>query len=121
MTKKLILLMLVFSIKIASAQKIPSLYYHAKGQVKEKRSLVILSQNSQTTFVSFYNKELSQIWRKKTPQQVNTEYRNKPNISSFSYSNKTGYVKLAAPTNVIRQVLKKEFDFSDKELTIKGL
>ena len=121
MCKNLTLLLLLFSIKVASAQKIPSLYYHGKEDVKLNRSIVILSQNSKTTTVSFYNKELLQLWRKKTPSQVNKEYRSKPNITSFSYNNSKGYVKLSAPTNVIKQVLKKEFEFSDKELTAKGL
>lgn len=121
MCKNLLLLFLLFSIKVASAQKIPSLYYHGKQDTNLKRSIMILSQNSQTTMVSFYNRELIQLWRKKTPLQVNKEYRSKPNITTFSYNNSKGYIKLSAPTNVIRQLLKNEFEFSDKELTAKGL
>ncbi|MGG9971873.1 hypothetical protein ACQ33O_08790 [Ferruginibacter sp. SUN002] len=121
MKRSTFLLFLVFGFQLASAQKIPSLYYHGNDRKKTKHSLVILSRNSTTTFVSFCNKELAQIWRKKSPQEINTTYRSKPNISSFSYNSKTGMVKLAAPSGLIKEMLKREFEFSDKELTAKGL
>lgn len=121
MIKKITLFFLLFSVKFLSAQKIPTLYYKSDVKQKHKRSIVVLSKAAEKTSVSLYNKELLQIWRKKTAKQINADFRSRPNILAFSYSSKTGQIKLSAPQAYIRQILKKNFEFSDAEITASGL
>ncbi|UEG49590.1 hypothetical protein LK994_13190 [Ferruginibacter lapsinanis] len=121
MIKKITLFILLFSVKFLSAQKLQTLYYKSDTQKRSKRSIVVISKATEKTSVSLYNKELLQLWRKKTSTQINADFRSAPNILAFSYSSKTGQIKLSAPTVYIRQILKKNFEFSDAEITASGL
>ena len=88
--RKIILLFLLFSANEVLAQKNPTLYYKGNTAGKPKKSLTILSSSPQETFVSFRNKELLQIGRKKTRKQINTKYRNFAGIYNFKYKSNSG-------------------------------
>ncbi|MES2431946.1 MAG: hypothetical protein V4556_13515 [Bacteroidota bacterium] len=122
MYKKCILLLFIaFCVfNYVSAQKIPAKYFKARS-VKNTRTLVVQSKTAEWTSVSFTNHRLSRAMLKKSPEQINMTYKKMPNISAFSYNRSTRTIKLKAPTTAIREILKKEFRFTDAELTAKGL